>query len=199
MRFRRVVIFSRVSRSPGVAPFPRGCGATVGRCCVGAAKTSGFDTTPPRPVPAMAAMLIPRSSAILRAAGEDLVLSACAGAAGCDAVRDGAAGAEGAAVAAVAAEAPTVAGTAVSSSSPRISSTCTTSPSAFERLARTPGLSAGTSTVILSVSRKRWPQRWILRAAGPLWGAFRLIRSGWKSKSVSSGHTTLRAASLCHD
>src|SRR5688500_1300470 len=98
---------------------------------------SGFDTTPPRPVPATAAMSTPRSSAIRRAAGDDLVLPLC-DCAGTDdevapAVRvAGGAGAGGeaealaavdAAAAGADALAPAVAGTAVSSSSPSTSST----------------------------------------------------------------------------
>src|SRR4051812_47283120 len=94
MRLRRVVIFSRVSRSPGVAPLPPRGGAigddAPGRAAaarsppLGTASTSGLDTTPPRPVPETAAMSIPRSSAMRRAAGDDFVVSLCElAAAGC--------------------------------------------------------------------------------------------------------------------
>ena len=127
---------------------------------VGAASTSGFDTTPPRPVPLTAAMSIPRSSAMRRAAGDDLVVELCpvGGEAAAGIALRAVVGVEigdgvGAFPAAVApCVAPAAAGTAVSSSSPRMSSTCTTSPSFFARLASTPGFNAGTSTVILSVS-----------------------------------------------
>src|SRR4051812_47785897 len=95
IRLRRVDIFSRVSRSPGAAPLPPRGGdvgtEVAGRAAAGAgarsalgdaAKTSGFETTPPRPVPETAAMSMPRSSAIRRAAGDDLIVSDCAGVAG---------------------------------------------------------------------------------------------------------------------
>src|SRR5437588_10667024 len=98
MRLRRVDIFSRVSRSPGVAPFPRvgpvggadGRGAVVARSApADAAITSGLETAPPRPLPETAAMSTPRSSATRRAAGDDFVPALCvAGAAGAgDALR----------------------------------------------------------------------------------------------------------------
>ena len=87
MRFLRVVIFSRVSRSPGVTPLPRGCCVPDGRW-VDAESTSGFDTTPPLPVPATAAISIPRSSAIRRAAGDDLVVSLGGAKGGGDEARD---------------------------------------------------------------------------------------------------------------
>src|SRR5437588_10874610 len=86
MRLRRVDIFSRVSRSPGVAPFPRvgaiggadGRGAVVARSAPADAPiTSGLETAPPRPLPETAAMSTPRSSATRRAPGDDLVPAFC--------------------------------------------------------------------------------------------------------------------------
>src|SRR5512141_2366634 len=140
MRFLRVVIFSRVSRSPegaragaGAGAAGAGAGAAFAACSI----TSGLLTTPPRPVPATSELEMPASSATRRAAGDDFGSDAvvAGGAAGVDGAGDGAR-----------------AGAAVSSSSPRSWSTFTTSPSLAEMDVITPARGAGTSTVILSVS-----------------------------------------------
>src|SRR5688500_15753022 len=87
MRLRRVVIFSRVSRSPGAAAGRGGTGAAAGALGAGAfatcSTTSGLLTTPPRPVPGMSATETPPSDAARRAAGDDFTSPAgAAGAAG---------------------------------------------------------------------------------------------------------------------
>src|SRR5512141_3323173 len=154
MRFLRVVIFSRVSRSPegaragaGAGAAGAGAGAAFAACSI----TSGLLTTPPRPVPATSEMEMPASSATRRAAGDDFGSDAvvAGGAAGVDGA---AAGVAGAGVGADGAGDGALAGAAVSSSSPRSWSTFTTSPSLAEMDVITPARGAGTSTVILSVS-----------------------------------------------
>ena len=144
----RLALAAAPRRLPLEAADSAGVGAVVGL----RGEHVGLDTTPPRPVPATAAMSMPRSSAIFRAAGDDFVpwdwVGAGCGGDGRDAggagVRfagwdDSAAAGADAAAAGAAAVAPAVAGTAVSSISPSTSSTWTTSPSAFNRLVRTPG------------------------------------------------------------
>lgn len=126
MRFRRVDIFSRVSRSPGVVGVPARCGggtdgretgaaAGAGAGAVGAAarsRTSGLLTTPPRPVPVTPATSIPAAAATRRAAGDDLTspspegapslgLGAAGAGLGAAGAGGGAAGAGGAATVAV--------------------------------------------------------------------------------------------------
>src|SRR5688572_15348376 len=102
MRFRRVDIPSRVSRSPDSGPWAnRADGALVAPDCPSAAagvatvgwaelgaaagageppfatcsSTSGLLTTPPRPVPGTSPTNTPDSSATRRAAGDDLTAS----------------------------------------------------------------------------------------------------------------------------
>src|SRR5438477_334310 len=81
---------SEISRLTSIIPLPprggaiggigaRDTGAAARSPPVGAARTSGFDTAPPRPVPATAAISIPRSSATRRAAGDDFVVPPCEG------------------------------------------------------------------------------------------------------------------------
>ena len=110
--------------------------------------TSGLLTTPPRPVPVTAVRSTFCSAATRVAAGEARTSGAAAGAAG-------AAGTAGSGAFACASGAPDgAAGAAVapSSTSASTSPTFTTSPSLTARRVSTPALSAGTSTVILSVS-----------------------------------------------
>src|SRR5438105_1084865 len=160
MRLRRVDIFSRVSRSPGVAPLPPRGGEIVGadgRAAgagrsppPGTASTSGLDTAPPRPVPATAAMSIPRSSATRRAAGEDFVLPLCpavAGGGGGDALRAAVGVETGRGVAALTAGAaalvaPAGDGTAVSYNSHSNSSPLTTNSLFIASFVMTPRLLA---------------------------------------------------------
>ena len=163
MRLRRVLIFSRVSRTPvagagrlgaagalgtfaGADAAAGGTGAAgAGVAAVTCSITSGLLTTPPRPVPVTSARLTFWSAATRCAAG-DARTSLPAAAIGAD----GAAGAAGALAGAAAVT--TAAAAAPSSTSPRRSPTFTTSPSFTARRVSTPALSAGTSTVILSVS-----------------------------------------------
>lgn len=172
MRFRLVDIFSRVSRVPAgaaggldggvdarggtssvrraggaAAPSPRGPPPGAPPAC---SITSGLLTTPPRPVPATVARSTPDSAATRFAAGDARGSEAATAGAGAvlEAARCGDAASAGAGVRAGACDAPL----ADSSISPRTSSTATTSPSCFTWRANTPALSAGTSTVTLSVS-----------------------------------------------
>ena len=156
MRFRRVDIFSRVSRSPaatGVARTGGGegggaAGAAAGAAAATLSRTSGLLTTPPRPLPVTVATSMPASVAARRAAGEDLTPSPVAGVlAGVEPTLTGAV-LGGAGLAGAAAAAPTI----DSSKSARRSPTFTTAPSAAACFVITPARGAGTSTVILSVS-----------------------------------------------
>ncbi len=172
MRFRRVVIFCRVSRPPsdgadGADAADRSGGAAT------RSSTSGLLTTPPRPVPVTVLISIPAFSAMRRAAGEDFTPSpdgvgagagAGAGAlfagsgggvgAGAEGAGAEGAGAEGAGAEGAGTEvvAPTAAPTADSSKSASKSPTLTMVPSAAAIFEIAPALGAWTSTVILSVS-----------------------------------------------
>ena len=171
MRFRLVDIFSRVSRIPaGAAGLLGGAGARGGASSVrraggaaapsprdppvGAAPacsiTSGLLTTPPRPVPVMPPRSTPASAATRFAAGDARTWDATTG--GVGAAADAARCGDAASAVAVEREAAGGAPLADSSISPSTSSTATTSPSCFACRANTPALSAGTSTVTLSVS-----------------------------------------------
>ena len=147
----------------GVAGVAGGGAAGAAPCVPTAAKTSGRLTTPPRPVPATDARSTPDSSARRRAEGALRTVAAGTGAAtgataagrcgwACGAADGTGAGRGAAATSGAAATGAAVAPTAASSNSPSRSLTPTTSPSARARDASTPALSAGTSTVILSVS-----------------------------------------------
>ena len=82
MRFRRVDIFSRVSRWLDAVGAVAAGALAAGALAAGAltasallslcAMTSGLLTTPPRPVPVTSPISIPESVASRRAAGEDL-------------------------------------------------------------------------------------------------------------------------------
>ena len=110
-----------------------------------AATTSALDTTPPRPEPATVATSIPASVASRAAAGDSFTSADGAPAAGA-ASTTAATGATATGATAAAATAPPAV------ISPSSSPTFTTSPSLRRRADNTPASSAGTSTVILSVS-----------------------------------------------
>src|SRR5438105_2053651 len=121
--------------------------------------TSGLLTTPPRPVPATDAISIPASSAMRRAAGDDLTPSPDGAGGGGEAGAGGSGALFGVSMLAAggwepvaAAGAPTVAPTADSSKSARSSPTFTTAPSCAAIFEIAPAFGAWTSTVILSVS-----------------------------------------------